>query len=146
MNTSNIEVYFISGHIDLEQTEFDIQYKPLIDKALLNHQSHFVMGDASGADDLAKKYLISKIDLSRMKIFSLNPEKIRKNNPGIVICGPFRNHEEKDSAMTHISQYDIAYVRPSEIQKQRLESIGIKYDPTRLSGTEKNLLRRKNNK
>ena len=46
-------VLFISGPLDLTQTEFDKYYKPVIDK----HEGGFVVGDARGADNMAQLYL-----------------------------------------------------------------------------------------
>lgn len=139
--------YFISGHIDLDILEFDQYYKPVIDSLLLNENSQFVIGDAQGADTMAREYLANRIDKSRIKIYTLNIKKLKKILPEYtVIGGQFKNHDEKDAAMTNVSIDDIAYVRPADVQKNKLEARGITYDPNRLSGTEKNLLRRKNNK
>lgn len=135
--------YFISGHIDLEDDEFNQFYKPLLDVALEDPNSKFVMGDAQGADTLSREYLASKIDKKRITIYTVkNPKKVKDPLNQFPIQGSFNNHEEKDKAMTLASDLDIAYVRSSEEQKKRLEARGIQYDPNRKSGTEKNLLRR----
>jgi len=46
--------------------------------------------------------------------------------------------------MTYSSDVDIAWLRSPEETKKLLEANGEKYRPMRISGTEKNLLRRKN--
>eukprot|EP00656_Telonema_subtile_P031038 TRINITY_DN3400_c0_g1_i1.p1 TRINITY_DN3400_c0_g1~~TRINITY_DN3400_c0_g1_i1.p1 ORF type:complete len:108 (+),score=17.19 TRINITY_DN3400_c0_g1_i1:76-399(+) len=58
--------------------------------------------------------------------------------PGIRCVGGFYSHPAKDEAMTQASDVDIAWVRSPEEQKALY---GGKYRP-RVSGTEKNLLRR----
>ena len=101
---------------------------------------------AKGADTMAREYLSNQIDKSRITVYTLNPKRLKQLLPNYNLYGPFKNHEEKDAVMTNASSYDNAYVRPSYIQKQRLEARSIQYDPNRISGTEKNLLRRKNKK
>ena len=136
--------YFISGHIDLEEEEFNQYYKPFLDLAIQDSESRFVMGDATGADTLAREYLSSKIDIKRITIYTVkNPKKVKEPLNKFPIKGSFNNHEEKDKAMTLASDLDIAYIRSPEEQKKRLEARGIEYNPNRKSGTEKNLLRRK---
>ena len=105
-------IFFISGHIDLEEDEFNIHYKPKIDEALLNPQSRFVIGDARGADTMGKNYLTDRIDKTRIIIYTLrNPKKVKGDLSTYQLQGSFRNHEEKDSAMTRSSNVDIAWIR-----------------------------------
>ncbi len=44
--------------------------------------------------------------------------------------------------MTINSTHDIAWIRPEEETRRLVEAEGKKYSPGRISGTEKNLLRR----
>lgn len=135
-------VYFISGHIDITEEEFNTHYRNRIDLALQNPFSTFVIGDAQGADTLAKNYLGSRIDKTRITIYTRRSPIQCSELVGFKIKGSFKNHTQKDAAMTRDSDEDILYIRPADIQKQLLEARGIKYDPNRLSGTEQNLNRR----
>lgn len=53
--------YFISGHLDLTDAEFQEHYVPRIDAALAE-ESAFVVGDARGCDRMAQLYLREACD------------------------------------------------------------------------------------
>ncbi len=127
--------YFISGHIDLENVEFEEHYRQKIDNALSNGDS-FVVGDARGADSMAQQYLNQKTE--KVKVYHLYKQPLH-NYGNFSTCGGFQNHSKKDAAMTDASSADIAWVRSPQTVRKRL---GDKYDPERKSGTEKNILRR----
>lgn len=118
-------IAFISGHIDnIDDEYFNKHYKIPIDNALqLKHS--FVIGDAEGIDKMAYDYIKSKEG---------NITRITKKN--------FKNCNERDAHLTSISDYDIAYVRTEEEQR---EIYGSKYKD-RKSGTQKNIERRINKK
>ena len=128
--------YFISGHIDLEDVEFEKHYRQKIDIALSIGAS-FVVGDARGTDSMAQQYLNQKTE--KVKVYHLYKQPLH-NYGKFPTCGGFQNHSKKDAAMTDASVADIAWVRSPQTVRKRL---GDKYDPKRKSGTEKNLLRRK---
>lgn len=130
--------YFISGHTDLSYNEFISRYKDPIDQAIKNN-GIFVIGDAPGVDTYSNSYLCERnIDNNRVIIYHIGLKP--KNNPGnFNTCGGFKNHEEKDATMTLTSDYDILYIRSIEEQKR---IYGKEYKH-RISGTEKNLIRRK---
>jgi hypothetical protein len=113
--------YFISGHLDLTDTEFDLHYAPDITKAMIE-KGKFVVGDARGADAMAQNFLKGYKDVVVYHMF----EKPR-NNCGFQTRGGFKSDDSRDTAMTAISQIDIAWVRPGKEN----------------SGTAKNLKRRK---
>lgn len=61
----------------------------------------------------------------------------------------FKSDEMRDIAMTKDSMYDIVWVRPHDedyVNKLKVDLMkkGIKYNPNRISGTEKNIIRRNN--
>ncbi|XWV25021.1 hypothetical protein QJ856_gp0757 [Tupanvirus deep ocean] len=136
--------YFISGHTDITQEQFDYHYKNKIITATKNPKNTFVMGSAPGADFMAQKLLIKLLEnqprgLDRITVYhkGSRPEKIA--DPRIKTIGGFVSHDEKDARMTQESDIDIAYVRTSEESKQLY---GSKYKPDRVSGTQKNIERR----
>lgn len=116
------EVYFISGHLDLTEQEFEEHYVPMILDAL-NNYGRFVVGDARGADTMAQRYLMQYTgDVVVYHMFDMP-----RNNEGQYLTqGGFTSDDARDEAMTKASEHDIAWVRPGREK----------------SGTQKNLDRR----
>ena len=121
--------YFISGHRDITESEFEFNYEPLINKVLHeNPDAKFIVGDYYGADIMAQNYLmdILCIDTSRVTVYHMM-DSPRNINPKITKTkGGYQSDDERDSAMTMASSKDIALVR--DIKKN--------------SGTAQNILRR----
>ena len=135
MNATNEEesdiesTYFISGHRDITENEFEFNYIPLISLALHeNPEAKFVVGDYYGVDIMAQNYLMDIVGLDPSKITVYHMlESPRNINPRITQTkGGFKSDEERDAAMTAASFKDIALVR----------------DNTKNSGTAQNILRR----
>lgn len=123
-----LDTYFISGHRDLTENEFEYYYIPLIQEALSeNPNAKFVIGDFDGCDIMAQNYLVNIIDdIANITVYCVG-ETPRNINPNIIyIKNGFANDREKDIAMTNASFKDIALVR----------------DPKIWSGTGENILRR----
>jgi hypothetical protein len=121
--------YFISGHREITEEEFEINYKLAIDYALYeNHDAKFVVGDYYGADIMAQNYLMDSLllDPNRVTVYHMFDSPRNKNEKITKTKGGFKTDEERDSAMTMASSKDIAFVR----------------DHTKLSGTGMNILRR----
>ena len=123
------QTFFISGHRDITEAEFEINYIPRINWVLQQYENaKFVIGDYYGVDIMAQNYL--------MDIIGLNPDNItvyhmlespRNYNPQIKkFKGGFKTDDERDEAMTNASNFDIAFVRNVD----------------KISGTGKNILRR----
>jgi hypothetical protein len=66
-------------------------------------------------------------------------DKPRNNIGNFATHGGFKDDESRDRAMTIVSTDDILWIRPVEESKKLY---GKKYRPNRISGTEKNKLRR----
>jgi hypothetical protein len=126
--------YFISGHLDLSETEFQTYYVPPLDAAIASGAS-FVVGDARGADFMAQQYLKSQHVVNVM-VYHMGETPL--NNVGYPTQGKFVNHRDKDAAMTLASTHDIAWVRSEKSQK----TLYGKNYRKRISGTEHNLQRR----
>lgn len=121
--------YFISGHRDITEEEFEINYKLAIDYALYENQNaKFVVGDYYGADIMAQNYLLNSllIDPNRVTVYHMFDSPRNKNEKVTKTKGGFTSDEERDAAMTMASSKDIAFVR----------------DHTKISGTGSNILRR----
>lgn len=134
-----MRVAFISGHIDLTEDEFNRYYKDRIDRALDEGHS-FVVGDAKGADTMSQEYIYKNDSTADVTVYHMFKSPL--NNAGFKTIGEFSSHNKKDTAMTLNSDYDIAYVRPPDVIGKMLEMRGIKYNPKRKSGTQRNLDRR----
>ena len=117
-----MSVYFISGHLDLTQQEFDDHYRELIALGV-DKNSSFVIGDARGTDVMAQEFLKGYYNVIVYHMF----EKPRNNPYLYPTKGGFKSDDERDAAMTAASNEDIAWVRPGREK----------------SGTAKNLERRK---
>lgn len=123
-----LDTYFISGHRDLTENEFEYYYIPLIQEALSeNPNAKFVVGDFDGCDIMAQNYLVNIIDdIANITVYCVG-ETPRNINPNIIyIKNGFVDDREKDIAMTNASFKDIALVR----------------NPKIWSGTGENILRR----
>lgn len=123
------EVFFISGHRNITESEFEINYIPKINDVLSRYENAtFIMGDYYGVDIMAQNYLID--------VLGIEPERItvyhmfdKPRNCNIKITnkiGGFKTDDERDEAMTNASSFDIAFVRDNNI----------------ITGTSKNILRR----
>lgn len=124
-----INTYFISGHRDITEEEFEINYKTAIDFALYeNPNAKFVVGDYYGVDIMAQNYLLDMVGIEpdRVTVYHMFDEPRNKNEKVTKTKGGFTTDEERDAAMTNASSKDIAFVR----------------DHTKISGTGSNILRR----
>ncbi len=130
-----MNTYFISGHLDLSEARFDMEYKPKIDEAIKGG-SHFVVGDAKGADTIAQCYLRS-LGYWNVTVYHMFDKP--RQEIGFKTMGGFTSDEQRDEAMTRDSTHDILWIRGAEETKFLL---GKKYKPGYISGTEKNRLRR----
>lgn len=121
--------YFISGHRDLTDAEFEFNYEPMINKALYdNRDAKFIVGDYEGADIMAQNYLLDVVGIEPERVCVYHMLETPRNiNPKVVKTkGGFNSDDERDAAMTMASSFDIALVR--DIKKN--------------SGTAQNILRR----
>lgn len=138
-----MKVYFISGHLDISDEVFSLHYKPSIDLAIKEEKSKFVMGDSVGADTMAQSYLAETAKSvpglqERVTVFHMF-DKPRNNVGNFATHGGFKDDESRDQAMTMFSTDDILWIRSPEESKKLY---GKKFRPNRISGTEKNKLRR----
>ena len=117
-----MNIYFISGHLDLTEEEFKKHYSSRIERAIAEGSS-FIVGDARGADKLAQQFLKSKTEKVTVYHMYTSP----RNNAGFTTEGGFISDSSRDRCMTENSTDDIAWVKPGREN----------------SGTARNLARRK---
>lgn len=115
--------YFISGHLDLTEEEFQIHYAPQL-QAAIDEAAEFVVGDARGADAMAQQWLKDRGLEKDLIVFHMF--ELPRNGIGFKAVGGFTSDRQRDHAMTLNSDADIAWVRPGR----------------KKSGTAKNLTRR----
>jgi len=121
--------YFISGHRDITEAEFEFNYIPLINYAIEKTEgARFVIGDYHGVDIMAQNYLMDILLLSpeRVTVYHMFDKPRNINEKITNTVGGFESDEERDTAMTNASFEDIALVR----------------DNKKMSGTAENILRR----
>ena len=130
MSDKEIKIFFISGHRDITEEEFRINYVQAINDAIFNYHAKFIIGDYHGVDIMAQNYLIDVLKINPNDVTVCHMfDKPRNINDKIVnIIGGFKNDEERDSYMTINSDEDIAFIRDRSKYK---------------SGTAQNILRRK---
>lgn len=112
-------IYFVSGHRDLPYEDFELYYKPIIDNVIANDETpEFVVGDCEGVDKFAMDYIfeyyIIPLTIYHIGNSSRNIPKGLSENPeseGVYFKGGFTSDEERDSAMTKVSDFDIAFVK-----------------------------------
>lgn len=120
--------YFISGHRDITEEEFDLCYVPALMSVSDDYNSRFVVGDYYGVDIMAQNYLVDILGVGpdRITVYHML-EAPRNINPKITNTkGGFLTDEERDAAMTEASFSDIAFVRKGK----------------ETSGTAQNIIRR----
>lgn len=120
--------YFVSGHRNITQEEFDNNYVPALKKAIENPDVYFVIGDCDGVDIMAQNYLVDilGVDPRRITVYHMFKSPRNKNPKIQNTMGGFTTDSGRDSQMTKNSDVDIAFVR----------------DPKKISGTAENILRR----
>jgi len=115
-------VAFVSGHLDLTSEEFEEHYVPKI-RAAIQEGASFIVGDASGADTMAQRYLKAAL-YPHVTVYHMLTTP--RNNAGFPKVGGYLSDGDRDKAMTKASTTDIAWVRAGREK----------------SGTAKNLARR----
>lgn len=119
-------IYFISGHRDITEEEFNNNYKPIIKELSKNKNNFYVIGDYHGVDIMAQNYLVKLGCENNITVYHMHETPMNLNPKITKLIGGFKTDIERDSAMTNISDIDIAFVRNS------------KWD----SGTAQNIMRR----
>ena len=118
-----MKLYFIGGHRNITMDEFNKYYIPQIEDAI-NNGGKFVVGDYIGVDIIAQNYLKNR-NIKDVTVYHMFDKPM--NNAGYKTIGGFTTDEDRDRAMTLISDVDIAWVRNEK----------------EFSGTQQNIDRRK---
>lgn len=119
-------VFFISGHRDITQDEFDKYYLDTIDKLAEDPRVTFVVGDYQGVDFMAQQALAEMVNPDRVTVYHMFKKPRNLASDKFHLKGGYKNDIERDSAMTHDSTDDLAWIRKGK----------------ETSGTAQNILRR----
>ncbi|MBR6517649.1 MAG: hypothetical protein IKT40_12530 [Bacilli bacterium] len=120
--------FFISGHRDITEEEFNRLYVPKIIESNNKYDAKYIIGDYIGVDIMAQNYLVDILNINQNSIIVCHmfDKPMNVNNKITNLIGGFKTDEERDSYMTQHSDEDIAFIRKGKIN----------------SGTEQNVLRR----
>ena len=127
-------IYFISGHRDLTQEEFDQHYLPVINKVLEDDDTpEFVLGDWEGCDTMALEYLVILHRIPWITIYCVDNPRVQPHgsNPTDfeeVYLHRCRTYDECDSEMTKCSNFDIAWIRPGRKDSHTAKNIKRRYN------------------
>ena len=122
-------VYFISGHRDFTQEEFDMYYVPKLKEAVSDEKTTFVLGDYWGVDEMAQIWLknnLPKEEHHRVTVFHMFSKPRVCHSESFNLSGGYRTDVDRDTAMTNLSDVDIAFIHTGRWE----------------SGTSQNILRR----
>ena len=131
-------IYFISGHRDLSYEDFEKYYIPKIREVLEEDPwAEFLVGDYEGVDKYAMDYIYSQTK-KHITIYHMfdTPRNLPRTYElvhdslyaQLSFISGYKSDEERDSAMTKASDFDIAFVKDN------------RWD----SGTAQNIKRRHN--
>lgn len=123
--------YFISGHRDITQEEFDKYYKPSILKVVdTDYTCKFVVGDYHGVDTMAQQLLSDlcnerphKIKPRDVTVYHMFEKPRNFVNEKFNLSGGYTSDEERDAAMTNNSDEDIAFVRKGKYKSGTAQNI-----------------------
>lgn len=103
-------IYFVSGHRDLTEEEFNKYYIPKIKDAIWNDKNaRFVVADCEGCDTMFINYMLDNYPEANVTIFILDLSKYKGLFPfTLYVC---KSILERDIRMTEESNKDIAFIR-----------------------------------
>ena len=132
-------VYFVSGHRDLSQEEFDKVYKPELEKIpKMDNNARFVIGDYWGVDEMAQNFLAEKGLGREVTVYHMFDQPRVCVSDKFLKKGGFMGDEERDAAMTRDSSIDVAFVRPGKRNSGTAQNIVRRYEIQFLAKEKKN--------
>lgn len=135
--------YFVSGHRDITEEEFNKHYVPLLVEILnSNKYASFVVGDCKGVDKMAMDFLSNAAKNGNIKLTIYHMFDSPRVTPGdisikdidtifngsIRFKGGYTTDLERDTAMTNDSHVDIAWIRPGRNTSGTAQNIKRRYN------------------
>ena len=108
-------IYFVSGHRDLTQEEFNKYYAPKIDNIVSRDESaSFVVGDWEGLDSMFIDYMsrFEDWEYGYITIYCVNKPRLNYPKKFGIDTHCCDSYDECDASMTRDSDFDIAWIRP----------------------------------
>lgn len=133
--------FFISGHRDLTEEQFEDLYITEINRVLASTTNpSFVVGDCAGVDSMAQDYLKILSDLGRIKpsqvtVYHMFNSPRYLASPSFRLMGGWETDIERDAAMTKASSQDIAFIHEGAWTSGTAQNILRRYE--KLSGRSK---------
>jgi hypothetical protein len=127
-------IYFISGHRDLTQEEFNLHYLPIINSVLEDDDTpEFVIGDWEGCDTFALEYLVTLHNIPWITIYCVGEPRVKPHGSIAtdfeeVYTKVLNSYDECDAAMTKDSIFDIAWIRPGREDSHTAKNIKRRYE------------------
>lgn len=135
--------YFVSGHRDITEEEFNKHYVPLLVEILnSNRYASFVVGDCKGVDKMAIDFLSNAAKNGNIKLTIYHMFDSPRVTPGdipikyidtifngsVKFKGGYTTDLERDTAMTNDSHIDVAWVRPGRNTSGTAQNIKRRYN------------------
>lgn len=125
--------YFVSGHRDLTQEEFNEHYIPLIDKVIKEDVwAEFVVGDWEGCDTMFIEHLLTNPNYPDIIVVCVKDPRIKPFGEDLFhYCRTYskscNTYDECDEWMTYNSDFDIAWIRPGREDSHTAKNIKRRY-------------------
>ena len=127
-------IYFVSGHRDLTQEEFNSHYVRVLKRIIKDDPlAEFVVGDWEGCDAMFIDFLLSQPDYPPVTIYHVDKAP-RLNYDGFplfnfenVYFAQCADYDECDKSMTLDSTFDVAWIRPGREDSHTAKNIKRRY-------------------
>lgn len=142
----NYNVIFISGNTDISEKDFMQYYLPVLAELSKSEEKiYYVLSDDEGCAEITQLFLKSNLkDKSVVSIFGCGIDPNIYIDPDFVYVGGFKTLEERDAAMTLLSNRDLHVILSgtgkSAVEKNILRRVTPKYDYEKFNTPEYNVM------
>lgn len=142
----NYNVIFISGNTDISEKDFMQYYLPVLAELSKSEEKiYYVLSDDEGCSEITQLFLKSNLkDKSVVSIFGCGIDPKVYIDPDFVYVGGFKTLEERDAAMTLLSNKDLhvilSGIGKSAVEKNILRRVTPKYDYEKFNTPEYNVM------
>ena len=107
MEANDHKIIFISGNTDLEEKKFITYYLPVLTELAKDPNTLFALSDDAGCAEMCQVYLNQVLeDKTRVTVYCVGNKPTNYLNGEFVLVSDFVTKEERDAAMTAISNMD----------------------------------------
>lgn len=122
--------YFVSGHRDLTQEEFDEHYALRIYQIIVEDSfAEFCVGDWEGCDSMFITYIEDNFVNITIHLYFVDKPHLclNHNSENHLILHNLNTYDECDASMTKNSDFDIAWIRPGREDSHTAKNIKRRY-------------------